>query len=235
MGLWLDGGFWGRWINKVFVSEIQWMRRAIFEHILPSFPDPSTEGHKARDEAWEIAMSQVSDGTDDPTDYVEWAEEQGFETYLGITKMRQAAANLSVVMLRHLVEQQMLFFHMRQVLSKSEEQEVREQPKTRQKLLQLEDFHRRLNEGGCSMKTLPSWQKVEELRHVANAVKHGPGISLDKLCETRPDLLTLPGAEILETSFQRNPAWVERPASGDDIYVRDDDLVVYFDAAVHLW
>ena len=36
-------------------------------------------------------------------------------------------------------------------------------------------------------------------------------------------------------SFQRNPCVVERPASGDDIYVCYDDLVVYFDAAVHVF
>ena len=235
MSLWLDGGFWGRWIRKVFVREIEWTRRSVFDHILPSFPDPSTDADKARDAAWEMAMSQPSDGSDDPASYADWAEEKGLETYLGITRMRQAAANLSAAMLWHLLEQQMLFFHMRQVLKIHEEQEVREKPKTRGQLFRLDEFHQRLDASGCSMKVLPSWPKVDELRLVANAVKHGPGKSLDDLFEIRPDLLILPKSETLNLPLRQSLAWVEKPAGGEDIYVGDADLAAYFDAVTSLW
>jgi hypothetical protein len=222
-------------MRKVFVPEIEWMRRSVFDHILPSFPDPSTDADKARDAVWEMAMSQPSDGSDDPASCADWAEEKGLETYLGITRMRQAAANLSAAMLWHLLEQQMLFFHMRQVLKVHEEQEVREKPKTRGHLFRLDEFHQRLDAGGCSMKVLPSWPNVDELRLVANAVKHGPGKSLDDLFEIRPDLLTLPKSEKLNLPLGQSLAWVEKPAGGEDIYVGDADLAAYFDAVTSLW
>jgi hypothetical protein len=235
MSLWLDGGFWGRWIREVFVSEIAWMRRSVFDHVLPSFPDPSTEADKASDAAWERAMSQPSDGSDDPSGYVEWAEEKGLETYQGFISMRQAAVNLYAVMLWHLLEQQFLVFHMRQVLEIHEEQDVKKKPKTRGQLFRLEEFHQRLDAGGCAMKALPSWPKVDELRLVANAVKHGPGKSLDNLYEIRPDLLTWPESGTLDLPLGKSCAWVEKPAGGEDIYVGDADLAAYFDAAASLW
>lgn len=43
MTLWLDGGFWGPWIRREFVAEIEWTRRAVLSHMLPSFPDPVEE------------------------------------------------------------------------------------------------------------------------------------------------------------------------------------------------
>lgn len=235
MSLWLDGRFWGPWIRKVFVSELEWMRRSVFEHILPSFPDSNTEADRARAEAWEMAMSQPSDGSDDPASYVEWAEEKGLETYEGFARMRQAAVNLSASMLWHLLEQQMLVFHTRQVLKIHEEHDVREDRKTRTELFSLDAFHRRLDSGGCTMKALPSWPKVNELRLVANAVKHGPGRSLDELHEIRPDLLTMPDSEAIDSPPRQGHAWVERPAVGEDIYVRDADLAAYFDSATSLW
>lgn len=91
MDLRLDGGFWGRWIREVYVSEVEWMRRSVFDYILPSFPDPGIDADKVMDAAWETAMPQPSDGSDDPASFAEWAEEKVLESYLGITKIRQAA------------------------------------------------------------------------------------------------------------------------------------------------
>jgi hypothetical protein len=233
--LWLDGKFWGPWIRTVFVSEIEWMRRSAFEHVLPSFPDPGTEADKATGAAWEMAMSQPAGGSDDPASCADWAKEKGLETYLGTTQMRQAAANLFAVMLWHVLQQQMLLFHVRQVLKVQEEQEARRRPKTRDKFLSLATFLQRLDAGGCSMRGLPSWAKVAELQLVANAVKHGPGKSLDALGEIRPDLLGLPETETLEPLLRKSLRWVERPAGGEDIYVSDADLSAYFDAATGLW
>lgn len=85
------------------------------------------------------------------------------------------------------------------------------------------------------MRALPSWPKVEELRLVANVVKHGPGKSLDDLFEVRPDLLTLSKSETLILPSGQSLAWVEKPAGGEDIYIGDADLAAYFDSALSLW
>ena len=82
MNLWLNGQWWGDYIRGNFSSQIEWIRRSFFEHCLPSFPDPEVEGEKASSEAWEMIMSRPSNGSDDPGDYAEWAQEQGIEAYI---------------------------------------------------------------------------------------------------------------------------------------------------------
>lgn len=232
MTLWLDGVFWGRAIRQNFVSEIEWMRRSVFQHILPSFPDPEDEGNMAITEALDAAMSGPWEGFEDPSDYAEWARDQGIDTFLGVMRMRQAAVNMATAMLWHLIEQQMIFFHLRQILQNSEEWDVRTHPQTRDRIFNLAEFHRRLDIGGCSMKKLASWSKVHELLLVANVVKHASGKSLDQLCKIRPDLLNPPGPLVSKLPPVQ---WVDRPAAGEDLFVTDKDLASYFDAAIQLW
>jgi hypothetical protein len=45
---------------------------------------------------------------------------------------------------------------------------------------------------GLDLSSLPSWPVIDELRLVANVVKHGEGDSAEKLRETRPELFVYP-------------------------------------------
>jgi hypothetical protein len=83
-------------------------------------------------------VTAICDGWEDPGKYAERTEEKELETYEGVIGMRQSTVNLGTAMLWHLLEQQMLFFHMRQVLNIPEEREVRKTtPKTKKKLFSL--------------------------------------------------------------------------------------------------
>jgi hypothetical protein len=235
MALRLDGGFWGPSIRRSFIPEVQGLRDAVLNRILPALPDPE-EGAEAYQEAlWAEGMSRPSDGYDDSGMLAEQVQERGLERYQRLLGVRQAARNMACVMLWHLIEQQMLAFHMRQVLQEHEERDVRADANARGRLLRLEEFHRRLDDGGCSMKALPSWDKVDELHLVANAVKHGPGRSMDDLAQRRPSMFTLPDTPPDVPWSQPSPSWAEKPAAGKDLYVTEADLASYLDAAEGLW
>ena len=231
MELWLDGNFWGAWIRKFFISEIEWTKRTVLEQMLPSIPDPVSESDKISDEIWQTSMANYCDG-DDFFSLAEYAREQSFKMYDRLNGVRQAAANMATVMLWHLLEQQMLVFHTRQVLTMHEEQAVRENTKERKKLFQLEKFHALLDAGGCSMKSLSAWSKVNELRLVANTVKHGSGPSSDELFKIRPDLF-YPNCDTQEHNSR--PCLLRKPAAGEDLYVTEQDIAAYFEAAISLW
>lgn len=235
MKLWLDGRFWGPWIRQEFVQEIEWTRRVVLDHMLASIPSAEVEGKRAEEEAWEAMMSRPSDGSTDHGECAELAQEQGLDVYMRLKSVCQAARNMTTVMLWHLLEQQMLHFHMRQILESGEEQDFLQDIKQRDKRFGLEEFHRRLDEGGCSMKCCPSWSKIEELQLLANAVKHGRGASLVRLYAVRPDLLEMPGMPPLSPGMEPKPSEVEKPAAGDGLYVSHADIVAYFDAAIRLW
>jgi len=231
------GGEWNPWFLSLFVSEIEWCRKVVLEHMLLSIPDASTEANLAADDAWDRVLTWCSDGERDPGDYADWAIEQGVETHGRFASIRQASVNMFTVMLWHLVEQQMLQLHIRGGLGldADEEREVRQNPDARRRLFNTKEFHKRLDAKRWSMKELPSWVNVEELELVANSVKHGPGWSLDRLATVRPDLLEHPSVGDTFPRFPPDPSWVQRPAGGADLYVHDEDVATYFEAVISLW
>ncbi len=235
MTLWLDGKFWGAYFKRSYIPEIESLRDVQLNNMLTALPDAEREAEAHTQSMWDWAMAQPSDGSDDPGDWAEWVQEQGLIHYQRLSGVRQAAFNMGTVMLWHLLEQQMLSFHRRQVLSIQEEQDTLEDPKKHNALHTFKEFKKRLEEGGYGLSLLSAWNKVDELRLVANTVKHGAGDSASKLLAVRPDLFTAPGLGDFSARFAPRAVDVERPAAGEDLYVSENDLRAYFTAAVDFW
>lgn len=82
---------------------------------------------------------------------------------------------------------------------------------------------------------MAAWPTIEELRLVANAVKHAGGLAAKQLRESRPELFRNP---IVEESLPfgidaSEP--VHSPLSGDDFFITDKVLQDYFGAAKRLF
>jgi hypothetical protein len=176
-----------------------------------------------------------SDGEDDPGEWAEWAQEQGLERFERLRSTRQAMLNITVVLLWHLMEQQMLSFHRRQVLSIGEENNILQDRKAHRKLHNLREFEKRLEQAGVGLSKLPTWDRIIEVRLVANTVKHAAGESAHALMDRRPDLFRDSDIEDETLLFAPRPEDIEHPAGGDDLYVTEADLDVYFAAAVEFW
>jgi len=235
MSLHLDGGFWAPWFQKSFVPEIDALREALLTRLLPALPDAAEEAESRRSEAWEAAMTSISDGSDDNGTWADWALEQGIAHYDRLAGVQQAIMNMGTVMLWHLLEQQMLSFHRRQVLNIHEEHQILREPKAHRKVFTTAEFERRLKAGGYDLTQLSSWKKVDELRLVANTVKHGAGDSARRLSTVRPDLFSYPTGDGYFNQAPPLPYMISRPAAGDDIYVSEQDLGEYFSAAETFW
>ena len=244
MELWLDGNFWAHWMRDVCIPEIEWTRLTVLQYMLPSIPDPESEANKTSDEIWYGNMSDSS-FEEDSYSLAEYATNQGLEMFDRLNSVRQAASNMATVMLWHLIEQQLLHFHIRQVLLPHEELLVRENPDIKIKipgkkvrvikLLSLEELHSRLDSCGCSMNDMSSWPKVNEIKLVANTTKHGLGKSSNKLFKIRPDLF-YPSYTTQDNSYDKTqPMLRKKPAAGGDLYVKEKDLLEYFEAAKTFW
>jgi len=85
----------------------------------------------------------------------------------------------------------------------------------------------------CDVKQLLSWSVIDELRLVANAVKHGEGHSAADLHQLRPDLFVLPHLKVTEIETSR--LRVRKPLFGQDIYVSANDFVKYHEGSVAFW
>ena len=95
-----------------------------------------------------------------------------------------------------------------------------------------------MTQGGrpiAPLEKLDGWAKVEELRLLANTVKHAEGPSARELRRLRPDLFVPPvikGSPLEKHALRRA---TEIPLGGTDLFVTEADLEKYRDAIRQLW
>jgi hypothetical protein len=80
---------------------------------------------------------------------------------------------------------------------------------------------------------LSSWPLVDELRLVANVVKHGEGASAGRLRKIRPDLFVYPTLREDRSGVSR--LRVETTLFGQDFFVTDEEFKRYHDGSVVFW
>ena len=138
---------------------------------------------------------------------------KGGEYYAMHTQMEQSLLNISIVWLYHLFEQQ-LFLMSRKIIQDFDH-------KQRDAMQSIEEC--------LKLKTvkLKSWEKIKELKHIANSIKHAEGRSLEKLKELRPDLL--------QDSFMGITTEVNMPLFENEIKISSKDLKAYHDEIVNFW
>ena len=95
-------------------------------------------------------------------------------------------------------------------------------------------FERRLKEYGIDIKKFACWSKIDELRLVANTVKHAEGSSSQKLRNIRPDLFKNPYLSGFLGLPVPNPQ-IFQPLFGDDLYVSLQDVKGYRDQLIQFW
>lgn len=218
-----------------FPYQIRNLKRALITHMLPSLPDPSIEAERVKEELWQSFNSRSGTGNEDPADIAERVESSAIDEYIQLAGMRQGAVNMATVMLWHLLEQQAISFMHYKMLSRNELLLAREDPDIHKVLYTFDKFQKKSRSLEIDLNKLSSFSKLSELRLVANTIKHGAGSSANKLYKLRPELFSPTGIPENKSSFFPQPQNVRLPAAGEDIYVSEDDLNIYFDAAGTFW
>lgn len=229
MSVWLDSHFWSNYFQEVFVPQVSAFCDAIINRLLPTFAEIDKEADQATQAEYE-RLGSLPAGVYtawDMGDIAEQALEAGLTYYQALEGVRQSVLNLAVAALYHMLEQQLMFFHRRQVLHPSEEDITSK--------LKITELKKRLLDGGIDIKSLESWSKVNELRLVANSVKHAEGASSEQLRKLRQDLFVNPSLQDENLSLSASTPKVYLPLAGEDIYVTSDDLEDYRSAVVLFW
>ena len=214
--------FWIERFASEFIPQIKRYRRIWKERLLPAIGDLELEANAIeQEELRRLATSH--DGPDDwrADDIAEQAHEAGLEHFLEFAPFQQGLINMYVVGLFHFIEQQCVLFY-------------REAGGTEQRRLEFDRVKDWLDEHDVHICKFNSWPMLEKLMLAANCVKHGDGISCEKLRKKEPDWFkyTIDDLPELLPSLRRP---IQQPLFGQGIYLREATLWELTDAALTFW
>lgn len=238
--------YWRRIFTTSYLSEIDALQVGVIHRMVPSFNGLEAEADAAAKAEYERLGRYGGDGYGlDPEDAAEMAYDEGLAFYERMTSVRQGLLNLATAGIYHLYEQQAAHFLRRELITFREEHDA----DFMARLLKLRESDRlfagRLQKAGISLKAFSSFPQLEELRLVANVVKHGAGQSAESLYKLRPDLFSNPvirglGGPMFPVlskvpSSRPRHVRVERPMMGHDLYITADDYARYTRIVKDFW
>ncbi len=238
---------WRRMFTETFAVEISAWRTAVIERLLPTFENLADEADAVADAEFNrLGQSRVSEDSYLQMDVAaDLAHDKGLAHYERMDGVRQGLLNLATAGVHHLFEQQVAVFVCKELITLHEEHNPKFITDLMKPTMMIQMFKKRLSANGIDHTTLPSYAVLRELQLVANVVKHGSGKAAEQLVTLRPLLFTHP--MLRETSWTmrttpwpssagaQRPTQVDRPLSGNDIYVTPDEFQAYAAGVVAFW
>src|ERR1019366_1102504 len=228
----MTGNYLESQITFNIIGPIVAFRAYIFRDVLPAFGNLGERAEQAANDYYDRVGSQpVGEyGELDIADVAETAHDRSVSWYEMMTSLQQTMLNLLAAGLFHLAEQQLGAL--------SRDVSFSERPLRDTKLAVVADWY--FTHLQLDLKTLPSWAIMDELRLVANAVKHAEGAATTQLRTLRPELFRNPAFVEIDREFaQRGMALgtsaVSAPLSGEDFFVTEQLLQGYAEGAESLF
>lgn len=157
----------------------------------------------------------------------EAAQDKGQAFYDTMVAIRQTSLNLFAAGLFHLLEQQLADL--------CRDGAFEAAPPSDTKLSVVSTWYRK--NFNLDLTNFPAWPKIEQLRLLANSVKHGEGSSAAELRAIRPDLFQNPDLCELFQDFPEiyTAQAVRLPLAGEDIFVTTEVFLEFSGAANSLF
>jgi hypothetical protein len=219
-----DGTRWQEYVTAFVCPDFQQFGHVVTKKILPVFDGIKEEADEVAERSYQELLRQPAHPDFwDAGDVADAAMQQGFAHYEMLTSMRWATIGLYSAALYHLTEQHLidLLFHIVDSYKRDE--------------VPMKEVFRWYKEDlTLDLEALPSWPTINELRLVANAIKHAEGWSVKELEKLRPDLF-----QVLQLNNFPEARWVGRrvrkPLFGQEIYIGPEDFHRYHDGCVAFW
>ncbi|WP_353267520.1 hypothetical protein [Gemmatimonas sp.] len=233
--------------TETFAAELSTWSAAVISRLLPTFDNVEVEADEiASAEFTRLGQRPVSeDSYMEMADAAELAYSEGLAHYERMAGVRQGLLNLATAGLYHLFEQQAALLVRKELITPREEHDAEFMTKLLKPGRMITEFEGRLLASGVDLKALSSYTRLDELRLVANVVKHGSGSSAEQLMARVPMLFVHP---LLRESNRatrpqpwsvsagkRSPRVVDRPLAGNDVFVTAKEFELYAAGVVALW
>lgn len=211
------GSYMALQINRRFVVPLQLFSRCIFNDVLPSFANLDRRADEEANEYFRRIGAQAGEYVDQ-ADIADDAQEHSISWYQTMSALRQAILNLMASGLYHLFEQQLA--------ESCRDGSFHVDPPRDTQLGIVADWYR--DHYGRDVRTFRSWDAVDELRLVANSVKHSEGPSMQQLRARQPELFINPMFADLYQEMGPPPLEpVFAPLTGAGLFVTEDLLRTY--------
>lgn len=218
----MTGGYLDWQVRRV-IRPIIAFREYIFRDMVPQFSKLDERAEQIGNEYYARMVSEPAeeDFDGDLSGFAEDAHDQALSWYEMMRSLRQTMLNLLAAGLFHLAEQQLAAL--------CYDAGFRAGPPSETKLDVVAKWYERNLR--LDVRLLPAWALIDELRLLANTVKHAEGSSSSKLRALRPELFCDPalvkaheGIGIKDNVQNRT---VYAPLAGEDLFVSEDLLKQY--------
>lgn len=220
----MTGAWVARDIRMRIMPSVEAYNEDLFRDVLKTFNNLE---ERASEKGNEFFNSYPGDEYTDPGDVADWAQDHSYSWWETMVSLRQSMVNLMAAGLYHLVEQQLGALSLDCAYER-----VRD---TRLDIVR--NWY--IANLGIDLASLPAWARIDELRLVANSVKHAEGKSAQQLRASRPDLFQNPSFAHIRAEM--GGRWLDRqeplamPLAGEDLFVTENDLQAYASAARSLF
>lgn len=157
----------------------------------------------------------------DPSTVADWATEHGIEMYETLSIMKSNHLLMTISMLYHIWEQQLIKFTTRELHHYLEFDTS----------LAYSDVQKIFELHGVSITDTKSWKKIRELKLLVNTIKHGEGDSAERLRKIRPDFFKIDVIKEKDTLKLYGTVLLDEYS----LQVKESDLHDYIAATRQFW
>ncbi|MEC5241186.1 hypothetical protein P9C03_28225 [Bacillus mycoides] len=201
------------------------------DRISPVFDNIDQEAEEVAENAYSEMMMQVGHENCDPSDYADDAYQFSINYYENVSLMRYNTKLMWISTMYQFWEQQV-----RKFLYKEMTRSGYKAYNKNQKEIEYKDFCTNIGKikesflgFNVDVANLSCWDKINELRLLANVIKHGPGGSSEDLLKIRPDIFDC-------SHVSTNLLDLYQTTLNDVVInISDKDFEMYANALIDFW
>ena len=199
------------------IGRLQAYQQGVSNRVFRDFDGLDQEAERLEKQLWDHAMSQPGDGSEDPSAIADHVTNQAADFLITMEWLKQQTINNACAGLYHLWEKDLKSFLERTAVRFG---------KLDMKRLMRADFgelSKILIEHKYDFENQASYEKMNEIRLLANSVKHGLGNSLFELIVRRPDL------------FRKNYFTGEIDSDAENLEITEDQFNEFAQTIAEFW
>ncbi len=156
--------------KKYFQGKIQSLTRVFIDKLFPTFINIQEEAEEHSENLFDSICQSVGGENSDPSDAAEYAMDEGVEYYQALSLAKYGFTAFSISLLYHFWEQQIKYYLFNELRKNRYRIDFKDFSKI---IYNINNIKNLLLEHDVDIEKFDSWDKLNELRLLNNAVKHG--------------------------------------------------------------